>query len=53
MRDCEAKTDSLRGELAEAGRRAEQRSEAADELKSRLAEERKAREEAVRQSGNK
>ena len=44
---------SLREELAEARRRSEQQSEAADDLKSRLAEERKAHEEAVRQSGNK
>ena len=42
-----------REELAESRRRTEQRSEAADDLKSRLAEERKAREEAARQSGSK
>ena len=53
LTDCESKMSSLRQELAESRRRSEQHSEAADDLKSRLAEERKAHEEAVRQSGNK
>ncbi len=49
----ERRVSDLKDELAAAKRRQEQHTQANDDLKTRLAEERQAREEAVRQSASK